>query len=240
MNIRRNLLGGVCAAAIGLGAGATDAGGEATLGPPAVCVPVECEHAGVKIADASEGAFATVRGYTAREAMRDGLAALADSEDVLSHMETVRRVVVNLGDNDAQSNAFLAQLLARAAEAEAEDAPPARKALAWFDAGFFAGASGQMGTDLGWKAGHAEGVAGLGWLERALGYAEGDREGRAAIHFAAATVAHPAMRQSKRDLYELHMREAIRGAAEGSFLKTNLDRHADSWDESLDDLARGG
>ena len=234
MGIRSGVFGVACALAIGT-AGMAAAGSTVVLGPPAVCVPVECEGAGVKIGDASKGAFATVRGYSAGEAMGDGVAALAESDDVLSHMETVRRVVVYLSGEEEKSQAFLARLLARAAEAEADRAPAGERALAWFDAGYFVGASEQMGVGVGWKPGEGEKVLGLGWLERAAGYASSEGAGVdvAAIHFAAANVAHPAMRQMKRDLYERHMRAAVSGAERGSLLWKNLERHAEHWDESL-------
>lgn len=239
MRIGSSVCGAACAAVFGLacaGGVAVGAEGGTAVGPPAVCVPVECEEAGVRI---GKEAFGTVKGYSVGRAMEDGLRALEESDDVLSHMETLRRVVVYLNAEGGKSNAFVAQLLARAAESEAAGGDSGRRALAWFDAGYFVGASAQMGTELGWKAGYVEDVAGLGWIERAIGYVRGGEVDAAAMHFGAANVAHPAMRHSKRDLYERHMRGAIGGAAEGSLLMKNLRAHAAHWDESIERLRKG-
>ncbi len=240
MRIRNSVIGGVCAAIVGTAcvAGAPSPAALRTLaGPPAVCVPIECNDAGVRIGN---DPFDTVRGYSAEQAVQDALAALAETDDVLSHMETLRRVVVYVGRDEAIGNRFLAQLLSHTAEAEADHADADARALAWFDAGYFVGALAQMGSGSGWKAGESGGIAGLGWLDRAAGHAEDGAVDAAAIHFAAALLAHPAMRQSKRDLYESHMRQAIAHAEPGSLLRKNLETHAEHWDESLESLGRGG
>lgn len=203
----------------------------AVAGPPAVCVPIECEGANVMIGDAP---FATVSGYSADRAMTDALATLGKSGDVLVHMETIRRAVVYLNRDGGRSNQLLARLLARTAEAEADGGSAEARALAWFDAGYFVGASSQMRTEFGWEPGSAWDVTGLAWIERAVRYA--DEDDAPAMQFGAALVAHPAMQQSKRGVYEKHMRAAIAGAADGSMLMRNIEVHAEYWDEAIEDL----
>jgi len=253
----RNVLAAAAAGAVGMAAvsvttdgaevvaspliGSVDGAEWLALGPPAICVPIECEEAGVRFGD---GVLSKVQGYSADEAVGDGLKSLAASDDVLSHMETIRRLVVYLDRDEARANRVLAQLLARAAAAEADGDDASARALAWLDAGFFAGALSHMGTDVGWKPGYAHGVYGLTWLERAAeACAESEGVGGldvGAVYFAAAVVAHPAMRESRRDLYERFMREAVKGAERGSLLARNIDAHLTHFDDSASSYRAGG
>lgn len=225
-------LAGAVGPAMGAGVERVGVVESVVFGPPAICVVIECEEAGVKFGD---GVLSKTRGYSVEKAVGDGLKTLATSGDVLSHLETIRRMVVYLDRDEARANRVLAQLLARAAAAEADGAEASVRALAWLDAGFFAGALSHMGTDVGWKPGYAQGVQGLTWLERAA-EAAGESEGGldvGAVYYAAAVVSHPAMRESKRDLYERFMRVAVGRAERGSLLAKNIEAHLEHFDESV-------
>ncbi|MFG0243010.1 MAG: hypothetical protein ACF8R9_09510 [Phycisphaerales bacterium JB054] len=232
-------LAGAAAPVVGAGAADVEGVGVVVFGPPAICLVIECEEAGVKFGD---GVLSKTRGYSADKAVGDGLKTLATSGDVLSHLETIRRMAVYLDRDEARANRVLAQLLARAAGAEADGEDASVRALAWLDAGFFAGALSHIGTDVGWKPGYAQGVQGLTWLERAAEAAveSGEKVDVGAVYFAAALVAHPAMRESKRDLYERFMREALGRAERGSLLAKNIEAHLEHFDESAASLRSAG
>ncbi|MCB9845504.1 MAG: hypothetical protein H6811_05930 [Phycisphaeraceae bacterium] len=223
MRLNRRVSGAACAIVMACA-------GAAHAGPPAICVPFEC--ADETAIPMGEGTYETARGFSQQRAINTAFETLYASKDVLTHMETIRRLAIYLRGSEPAAQRVIAQLLERAAEAEADDEPDVDRGMAWFDAGYFSGALSHAGVDLGWKAGSSQGVRGLAWLERAAEAREGDP----AVHFAAAILAHPAMRQSKRDLYEQHMRAALEGAAPGSLLRRNIEAHLAHWDESAAEL----
>lgn len=236
MRIRMAAAGAMCAA-LGLGgawseagAGAPAVGAEAgaVLGPPLVCVEVEIGAA--KSLPWGSGAFGEARGYREDKLVEDTLGVLEASEDLLVHMETLRRATIYIGEDAELARELLGRLSCIAMDLEADASTGSgRRARAWFDAGYLAAALGHMGVKLGWKPGAAEGVQGYAWLREAIELSGGD----AAMHFAAANAAHPGMRGSKRDLFELHMRAAVDGAAAGSPLARNIEAHLAHWDESI-------
>ncbi len=216
--------------------------GLAAMGPPLVCVPVEIGDA--ESLPWGEGAFGEARGYKKSRLVGDTLGVLKTSDDALVHMETLRRATVYIGEDGELARELLARLawIAMDFEAAAGDggwntegrsafgmADADRRALAWFDAGYLAAALGHMGVRLDWKPGVGQGVQGYAWVLRAIELSGGDP----AMHFAAANAAHPAMRDSKRDLFEQHMGLAIAGAPEGSLLLRNIESHLGHWDETV-------
>lgn len=229
MRMRAIVLGLAGAVVVGSAGGASLAGaaGTASLGPPAICEPVECVGESLPWDDARG---APSKRYTDTQAIADTLRVLDGSQDPLLHMETIRRVTICLNDDAGRCNELLARLLARTAEAEATDAAPRALELAWLDAGYFAGALGQFGLDLGWKPGESGGVQGLAWIDRAIEAGDGD----GAAHFAAAIIGHPAMHRSVRGDYDRHLRAAYDGSAEGSTLRANVEAHMRQWDEMAD------
>jgi hypothetical protein len=191
-----------------------------------------------------EGAFGEAKGYRTGNLVNDTLGMLKTSDDVLVHMETLRRATVYIGDDAELARELLARLawIAMDCESAAGDGERStggqsaggtgdaeRRARAWFDAGFLAAALGQMDVRLGWKPGVGAGVQGYAWLRRAVELSDGDP----AMHFAAGIAAHPGMRQSKRDLFEEHIRAAIAGARSDSLLMRNLETHLGHWEESV-------
>jgi hypothetical protein len=225
----------------------------ARLGPPLVCVPVEIGTA--KSLPWREGAFGEAKGYRTGNLVNDTLGVLKTSDDVLVHMETLRRATVYIGDDAELARELLARLawIAMDFESAAGDGERStggqaasgtgstggqaasgtgdaeRRARAWFDAGYLAAALGQMDVRLEWKPGVGAGVQGYAWLRRAVELSDGDP----AMHFAAGIAAHPGMRQSKRDLFEEHIRAAIAGAGSDSLLMRNLEAHLGHWEESV-------
>lgn len=199
-------------------------------GPPAVCVPIACSDE-IEI-PWSNGAFGKDKAYDPDKAVKDAIATLEKSDCTLTHMETLRRAVVYLVEGRRYNDALLGQLIARAAAAEADDLSARERALAWFDAGYFATCLDQMGVQLGWAPGAAEGVWGYEWLERA---GEADMSDPA-IRFALALASHPGVRSSKRDLWELHMTAAIKGSGPNSLVRRNIDSHLAHWNEKASDF----
>ncbi|QKK07600.1 MAG: hypothetical protein HND58_05085 [Planctomycetota bacterium] len=189
-----------------------------------------------------DGVLSKTRGYSADRAVGDGLKTLATSGDVLSHLETIRRMAVYL-DRDEGAGEPGAGAVAGAGGGRGGGRGGGVGACPGVAGrGVFAGALSHIGTGVGWKPGYAQGVQGLTWLERAA-EAAGESEGGldvGAVYFAAALVSHPAMRESKRDLYERFMREALGRAERGSLLAKNIEAHLEHFDESAASFRSAG
>lgn len=217
---------GVMPAGVGLAAGARGAEMTTSLGPPLVCVPFEIGDA--KSLPWGEGAFDKKARYANNRLVDDTLGVLKTTESTLVRMETLRRATVYADAGAAR------ELLARLAwialdiESSPESTQEAR-ARAWYDAGFFAACLWHMGTDLDWKPGWSEGVQGYAWMARAIELEGSDP----AMQLGAACAAHPGMRDSKRDLYERHMRAALAGAAPDSPEARSIRTHLEHWGESV-------
>ncbi|MBK7406337.1 MAG: hypothetical protein IPJ41_17465 [Phycisphaerales bacterium] len=200
-----------------------------TLGPPAICTPIQCDGQGMPWDNADSS---PPKHYSSKQAVADAIKILDGSTDPLMHMETIRRATICLTQDKARAQELLARLLARTAEVEADDAPAAARELAWLDAGYFAGAAWQIGLDMGWRPGERNGVPGLAWLDRAIEVSGGD----SAAHYAAAIVGHPAMNESKRGEYDRHLLAAFEGSKPGTRLRANVEDHMRNWGETAETL----
>lgn len=217
------------------------AGGEACrraaelerMGPPLVCHPIQIGDA--KSLPFGNDAFDIDKGYNAKHLVGDTLKLLKTEESTLVRMETLRRATVYARSDKSAATELLAKLAWKALDAEAqpgEQSAGSGRAAAWFDAGFFAACLGQMNVDLDWNAGVADGVIGYAWITEALRISDGNPE----MEFAAALATHPGMRDSKRDLFEQHIRLAAAGADSDPLLAKNLKAHLAIWGESLDQI----
>jgi len=174
--------------------------------------------------------------YDRRELVGDVARLLKTEESLIVRMETLRRATLyTRGDR-----ALAWELLGRVGLATLEQAAiGSKESIAWFDAGFLAACLDQLGADLGFRAGVAEGQEGYAYLLRALERARAERLDQVAtIEFAAALVVHPLMRRNPtaEDVarYERHLGAARAGAAPGSLLARNLAAHVEQFDRDKD------
>lgn len=234
------ILAGVGLAALTL-APMASAGGEACrraaererMGPPMVCHPIVIDDA--RSLPFGSDAFETKKGYDVKEVVGDTLKLLKTEKSVLVRMETLRRATVYVrGDKDLATE-LLAKLAWKTLDAEAEADQKSggdARAAAWFDAGYFAACLSQLSVDLDWNPGVADGVIGYAWIKEALQLSHDNPE----MEFAAALATHPGMRDSKRDLFDAHIRQAAAGADRDPLLAKNLKIHLANWGESLDQI----
>ena len=151
--------------------------GTAKAGPPAICHPVEIgDQASLPW---GSNAFDKNRGYSKSDVLDDTLELLEASDSALVHMETLRRATLYLDRDTERATTLISKLMARALDSEAAVKP---NALAWFDAGYLAQCYAQVNVDTGLSCGKVNGVAGYGWIKKALQLRPDDAE----MEFGAA------------------------------------------------------
>jgi hypothetical protein len=209
----------------------------ARQGPPLVCHPFEIGDA--RSLAFGKDAFDAKKGYDPRAVVADTLEILKTERSVLVRMETLRRATVYMQGHEAEATGLLAKLAWKALDAEAradQGTSGDGRADSWFDAAYFAGSLSQLGIDIGWKPGVADGIVGYAWMKQALALSKGDPE----MEFAAAIMTLPAMRDNRRDPFEGHVRRAAAGTAADPLLAKNLKAHMANYGESLDQIVAAG
>lgn len=158
----------------------------ALVGPPLLCFPLDIGGA-ASLPFASEG-FDVRTKLTPDEIATSLRSLLAASDDVVFHMETLRRASIWLmsleGEgrgapasqrpNAAKIQALLTDALLLAAAGGAPTSSPRAEALRWFDLGYFLAAGGQ--------AGFCDPARSRDWLEKAALLLPDDP----ALHFGIA------------------------------------------------------
>lgn len=192
----------------------------AFAGPPMVCVPFECEG---QLLDENP------RHPSADKLQAECIRVLDDSSTVIQRMENLRRAAVIASRTDGAPEAVFSSLSWRALSAEASGDTRAY-ADALFDAGYFAATLANLGVRIDGSPGAAKGIEGYAWMRRAIALANDDPS----MHFGAALAAHPAMRDSKRDLFDYHISRAAAGAQQDPVLAKNLEANMRHFGESLD------
>jgi hypothetical protein len=240
---RNRWLGTAMAGVLAMAGGATlawvpgvEASASASMGPPMICHPIEIGEA--KSLPFGTDAFEADKKYDAKHVIGDTLKLLKTEESALVRMETLRRATVYVRGNSGAASELLGKLAWKALDAEAQHDQKAsgdRRAAAWFDAGYFAACLAQMNIDVDWKPGFADGVNGYAWIKRALEIRD-DPE----MQFGAALATHPGVRDSKRDLFELHVRGAAGGMESDPLLAKNVRAHLANWNESIDRIVARG
>ncbi len=135
----------------------------AKAGPPAICPPVEIgDQASLPWGN---NAFDKKRGYSKSDVLDDTVKLLDASDSALVHMETLRRATLYLERDTERATTLISKLMARALDSEAAGEP---NALAWFDAGYLAQCYAQVNVDTRLSCGKVNGVAGYGWIKKAL------------------------------------------------------------------------
>ena len=189
----------------------------AVAGPPAICHPVEFEK-GAESLPWGSGAFKEKRGYSKSRVVDDTVAVLDKNDDVLVHMETLRRATIYMQRDDAMAQDLLAALMARALDAEAAGKP---SAITWLDAGYLCQCYYQIGLDVGRDCGRQRGIVGYAWVLRALALQPNDPE----LEFAAAMMTVAA---DVAD-HKTHIERVLVLAAPDSLVRSNLDTHRNEY-----------
>ncbi len=207
-------------------AGALLLAAPAFAGPPLLCHPFDI--AGARSLPWGEGWNRPDRGYDRARLVADTEALLAPRTPVIVRMETLRRVAIY-----ASTSGPVLRALARRLDARIDAAPnPQARALALFDAGYFAETLQDIARLQGYD------MPGIGKVDAAAlraALAQGDgsvriaeavrlRPGDAALRFASALVAGADERQRDRIA---HARLARAGAGGDRLLALNLRQLAD-------------
>jgi hypothetical protein len=193
-------------------------------GPPAICHPVEIGASGSL--PWGPGPLAPDSSYSPAGVIQDTIEILDRQQDVLVHMETLRRASIYVKERPRLASDLFALVTARTLDAEAagRDDP-----LAWLDAGYLAQCYDQVGLDLPRACGREKGVAGYGWVRHAIELRGGDD---ARLEFAAAMVTVLAPIRE----HEAHADRARRLAGDDALLRRNLEKHVPFWQRHF----RGG
>ena len=183
----------------------------AAAGPPLICHPVEIGSAPT-LPWGRDGAS---RDYSRESLAADTLRILGSEQSALVHMETLRRATLYIENDRERALELLSRLMARALDGEANGKPDA---LAWFDAGYLVQCFEQNGLKLDASCGTARGVAGYGWVRRALTLRPDDAElelGAALVTVMAGIPEH-----------QQHLARAKALAKEGTLAAQNLQNPA--------------
>ncbi len=185
----------------------------AEAGPPMICHPVEI-GAAESLPWGKDG-FSTDRGFAADRVPGETVRILERDQSALVHMETLRRATLYCEDDDEAAVRLAAALMARALDAGTSGRPAA---LRWFDAGYFVQCCHQLGIRLDVQGGTANGIAGYGWVKRAIEIAGPDAE----LEFGAAMVTALARIPQHAE----HAAAAKKLAAADSQVARNLEVHS--------------
>ncbi len=183
-------------------------GSPASAGPPAICHEIDI---GKSVQPLEK------RSYSTTQLIDQTVTTLDKDRSALVHMETLRRAAVKT-DGKETGTCLLAELMARALDAEAAGKPDA---LAWFDAGYLAQCYDQLNVRLEIRCGRRKGVVGYAWVSKALEIAGDDAEmefGAAMVTVLAGIPEHKQHVDRVRDL-----------ADEDSLVIRNLDYHASKY-----------
>lgn len=190
------------------------------LGPPLVCFPFDIGTARSLPWSAEGGAFDGDPKYSGESLVRDTIAILEESRDVLVHMETLRQACIYASRFDGRpvkgaaggskgrpsltADRLIVKILDRSLRTLAKEP---RSELAWLDAGYVLGASEKLGTSHGCEE--------LTYLRNARDAAPAD----AAVQFALAAAI---LDSPEREGWQAEFRSALTRAPEGSLVRKNL------------------
>lgn len=199
--------------------------GTALAGPPMVCFPYD--NGGAKSLPMGKGHFETSSGYDTANLVKDTLELLKTERSTLARMETLRRAAVYSSKEPRLASELLAKMSWIALDAEAGGKPTAE---AWFNPGFFAAAIRQLGTDIGWRAGVAEGADGYLWIKKAISLDPSNAE----MQFAAALATFEHDNAAHRE----HTKRALAGAEPGSPLANTIEKNPVFGNKSVQELRK--
>jgi hypothetical protein len=184
-------------------------------GPPLICHPYAIGNA--KSLPAGDDWHGVSKNYDRQNLVRDTLALLTPQTPILVRMETLRRAAIyataemrgwDKGAYTTEDRALAAALL-NALRERTTDADQTKRALALFDAGFFAETLRQTNMD--------PKLDGYALMTKAAELRGSDPE----VEFALALASvHP-----RRPEHTEHLARARAAAKEGSLLASNLESH---------------
>ena len=198
----------------------------AFAGPPLLCHPFDTGGA-ASLPWGKGGWNSTDRGYDTQRLSADTLRLLAADTPVIARMETLRRAAIYASANGAQVRDLATKLDARIAAAKT----PQAKALALFDAGYFAETLQDVARLQGYDM-PGIGKADTAAIRAVLARGDGSvriaealrlRADDASLRFASALVASADRRQQD---YLANARLARAGARGDRLLALNLDKIA--------------
>ena len=193
----------------------------AFAGPPLLCHPFDT--GGAASLPWGKGWNVPDRGYDTARLSADTASLLGAQVPVIARMETLRRAAIYASRDPGVAKQLLARLQARGKLATAADA----RALARFDAGYFAETLQEVVRLQGYDMpgiGKVDAKALRAVLANVNGSAEVDaalavRPNDAAMRFAAALIAAA---DRRKDDYAMHARVARVGASHDRLLARNL------------------
>ncbi len=190
-------------------------------GPPLICHAIDIGQAKSLPWTSDLGSLSGRSDYDLNRLVADTLELLAPSAPVIVRMETLRRATLYAQKNPRVAKELLAQLRARAFDAEAEGRPDA---LAWFDLGYLVECYKQANWDFkklpsgGWqkniKPNPAMNLDGYAWVQKAISLRGQDPE----MEFAAALITFDGPQAD----HHQHAQKAMAGAKTDSLLAQNL------------------
>jgi hypothetical protein len=198
----------------------------AQAGPPLICFPYQTGGA-QSLPWGGKDAFDTAKSYSKSGLVKDTLSLLKTERSTLARMETIRRAAIYSRKDKETATELLGKLgwIALDMEAAGKGSPEA-----WFNAGFLAACYEQLGTDIDWNPGVAEGVRGYAWLAKAISLEPQNAE----MQFAAALATH-----GRGKVFDEHLRKALVGAEPGSNLARSIESNLAFGDKkSIEELRR--
>jgi len=199
--------------------------GTALAGPPLICF--QYDNGGAKSLPWKDGREADPT-YSRDNLVKDTLDLLKTEHSTIARMETLRRAALYSADRPQLATELLAKMSWIALDAEANGKPSAE---AWFNPGFFAATINQLGIDINWKPGVADGAVGYAWIKKALAL-DGEDPG---MQFAAALVTfeHSAQTQHKE-----HLRKALAGVKPGTPLARSMEANWALGHKSIEEMRK--
>jgi hypothetical protein len=229
--MNRRMIAGALAVMGSMGVAGTIAGSGESLGPPLICFPYVIGDA--RSLPWGNDPFTGASGYERKRVVPDTLDILKTEPSVLVRMETMRRAAVYLDDDKAGAQELLSKISWKAMDevANAEQSGKSANNLSWFDAGYLVATYRQLGIDIGWRCGVADGVDGWAWVRKAMATAGENPE----MEFAAALM----LVENRGDgAYKDHLVKAVNGAPPGSNLARSIETNGVFGGKKLEELKK--
>jgi hypothetical protein len=187
------------------------------VGPPLICHPFA-------IGDARSLPWTDKgpdKSYDKGRLVQDVAELQKVEKNLLVRMETLRRAALYVKEDRDLAWRLLGRNALMVLE---QQTAGSTDALAWFDAGFLVACFGQLGLDLGFRAGVSDGIEGYAYLEKAIAAARTRCDGQVAVMEYAAALATCHSKEG-RALYAGHIDRALEGVRSNPLLEKNLATH---------------
>ena len=191
------------------------------FGPPLLCQQLDIGSA----RSLPWGDGDPLPGYDRSKLAADVGELLKTERDLVVRTETLRRAVWYVHDDPARAWELVGRASSIALERAAAGERPS--AAMWYDTGYLVAALRQMGVDLRFRVGVAEGTDGYAYLLAARDAARAEKSDQlATVELVCALATHPAMRgggdADDVERFERHLEAARAAAPEGTLVARNL------------------